>query len=57
VRRLGHARLCIFLDKLRAKSSFSTLHDSAGWQAHNSNLGALLQRFPEVCKFTALEVR
>ena len=47
----------IFLDKPTGEAILLEHYtSSAGWQAHNSNLGALLQRFPEVCKFTAVEV-
>ena len=47
----------VFLDKPTGEAILLEHYtSSAGWQAHNSNLGALLQRFPEVCRFTAVEV-
>ena len=46
----------IFLDEPRRVAVIIAQYaSSAGWLAHNANLGALMPRFPEVCEFTEIE--
>jgi hypothetical protein len=47
----------IFLDKPRGEAIILGHYmSSGGWQDHKSNLGALVRRFQEVCRFIAIEV-
>jgi quinol monooxygenase YgiN len=46
----------IFLDEPgRVAVIIAQYASSAGWLAHNANLGPLMPRFPEVCEVTEIE--
>jgi hypothetical protein len=53
----GTLNFAIFLDEPTHVVVFLEEYaSSAGWLAHRTNLGPLLPRVPEVCKFTQVEV-
>ncbi|HEX6393886.1 MAG TPA: hypothetical protein VFZ97_10605 [Acidimicrobiales bacterium] len=47
----------VFLDRARSEAIILEHYsDSTGWEIHTGNLSGLLPRFPELCKFAAIEV-